>query len=63
MRCVVAAGVAANIAGAFPLAPFGNTPGISSVEEFASPGFVPNSALWCVSASGSVPISAEASPQ
>lgn len=57
------ANVAPNAAGAFPLAPNGNSSGQPNREEFSTPSFfVPNTALWCVSGSGTVPVTAEAAP-
>jgi hypothetical protein len=53
-----------NSPGAYPLAPYGNSLGQPSVEEFSTPTqFVPNTATWCVSASGTAIVTAEVSPR
>ena len=53
---------APNKAGSFPLAPYGNTLGLPSSEEFNAPGIVPQQALYCTADVGTVTLSGEVLP-
>ena len=54
---------APNKAGSFPLAPYGNSLGLPSAEEFTSAnGYVPQLALFCTADTGNATLTGEVAP-
>ena len=51
-----------NKAGSYPLAPYGNSLGLPSVEEFQAPGYVPQFPVYCTADSGTATITGESAP-